>query len=185
MANAAPKASGKPAATKTPTDEPTERERAVVAREAELEEREAKVKQREEQVEENAAQQAAITEELDARRDELDEREQAADDAATAGAEVELSTTAAEAFSLLPEPAEGFGFIVTEAPLPLVTVMANLHPSDRKSVGEQVAGAMTNVLIESNRMRSNRAIAELEPAEFAVLSEHAVESVDRDPEPGE
>lgn len=170
MANAASK---KPAAAKPTTpivDDPTERERAVVAREAELEERESKLDTRERELEEKET-------EATERAAELDEREQNADALATATYK-RTDEPFDGAFGLLPEPSEGNGYVVTEAPLPLVTVMAHLHPSDRKSVGEQIAGAMTQVLVETGKWRSNRAIAELEPAEFAVLGEHGLPRVD-------
>lgn len=69
----------------------------------------------------------------------------------------------------LPEPREGFGFIVIEAELDVVGAYAALHPAERETMAAQGAGKLKQALWEMGRMRGGNIDAEAEPASVAIL----------------
>lgn len=147
------------------------------ARAEELDRREASIAAREEQastIDTELTDRIELIEQRDAelatREAELTQRE----------ASIHRSETALEGvgpepgavtFSTLPDPRDGYGYVIVEAELPLVAVFAGLHPSDRASVASQAAGAMRMSLMESGRLRK---LPRVEPGvdmpELAILS---------------
>lgn len=72
-------------------------------------------------------------------------------------------------YSVLPEPRNGFGFIVVEAPCDLVGAVATLHPAEMQSVAAQAAGAIRQVLAETGKYRGRTSV-DSEAVTLAVLA---------------
>lgn len=149
----------------------TDAERALAKREQEAAQRGSELDALAEQLEERST-------ELDKREAALVEQEQSLAEriggpSSTDGLEHPLIEQEGVSYAALPDPQAGNGFVVVEAPLPLVAVFAALHPSERHTISAQMASAMRQTLAETGKLRRGEPVAD-EPIALAVLSAAAL-----------
>lgn len=78
---------------------------------------------------------------------------------------------------LPPEPREGYGLVLAEAPLDVVKAFANLHPSEKGTVAAQMAGKMREVLMETRKMPPYGAPVEEGDPDLAMLTTGELDAV--------
>lgn len=155
------------------------------ARATELDRREAAINAAEQNIKTREAECADREQGTAGREDELNELAErlAEREAAIATLADARTEPAGVTYNTLPEPRAGHGFVVVEAPLELVTVYANLHPSERATVAAQTAGAMRQTLMETGKLRVRRPRAGTIIDEAPAPAEVTLAVVAADPEP--
>lgn len=149
---------------------PTPTAAELNVREKELNERAAEITRLEDAIVERIDEAAALEQSAQEQVVELARREREFESHVASRADdikAALATPENATYSTLPDPLEGHGFVVVEAPLPLVAVFASLHPSERATMCAQVAGAMRMALMETGKLRR---IVDLPVVELAVLA---------------
>lgn len=70
----------------------------------------------------------------------------------------------------VPEPRDGFGWLVIESPLDVVSAFAALHPAERETMALQASGKLKQALWEMGRLRGGAIDADTEPVALAVVA---------------
>lgn len=133
------------------SEELDRREAALTARAEQLDDTQRRQDERDLKLDQLATEVSEHAERLTEREQALTEREAAFDQRKLS--EHEINAVFADS---LTAPSDGNGYVIIEAPLPLVGVFANLHPSERGTIAAQMAAAMQQTLRETGKLRQHR-----------------------------